>query len=362
MSASRFAHLLRPELIEIEAYVPHTGTYDIRLDGNEAPPLISLEARKKIQEALLPPALERYPDPRSLDLRNAIATYIGAETNEVLAGMGSDEVIALLLSALDNPRGKAKNATIICPTPTFVMYRLSAKARGMRVIEVPLDAQWDLDVSAMCKAIEFGQPNLIFLATPNNPTGGLMSEDRLRVVIEAAKDSVVVLDEAYSAFAKASVAHLRRVYPNVVTLGTLSKVGFASLRVGWLVGPEDLVAEIDKVRQPYNLPTPSQRAATLVLRDLRDEIKTVVAGVIAERTRVSEELIRLGFGVTPSEANFVWVETKRPAIEVFEGLAESGILVRSFHARGGRLSNRLRISIGTSSENTRLLETIKRWA
>lgn len=362
MTTSRFAHLLRPELAEIDAYVPHPGDYAIRLDGNEAPPLLSLEAQRKIAEALVPPALHRYPDPRALELREAIAAHAGASADEILAGTGSDEVIALLLSALDKPRERAPSATIVSPTPTFVMYRLSAKARGIKPIEVPLDASWDLDVAAIRKAIEFAQPNIVFIATPNNPTGGAMSEDRIRAVIEAARDALVVLDEAYVAFAKTNLTPLRREYPNVATLGTLSKVGFASLRVGWLVGPAELVREIDKVRQPYNLPVPSQRAATLVLREMKDEITALVSTVIAERRRMADELGRLGFGVAPSEANFLWVETKRPAKEVFDGLAASSILVRSFHARGGRLANRLRITIGTAGENDRLLEEITKWA
>ncbi|HVK68499.1 MAG TPA: aminotransferase class I/II-fold pyridoxal phosphate-dependent enzyme, partial [Polyangium sp.] len=211
-------------------------------------------------------------------------------------------------------------------------------------------------------AIEAGTPNIVFLATPNNPTGNRMSEDRIRAVIEAAEDALVVLDEAYIAFAPASLAHLRHVYPNVAMLGTISKIGFAALRIGWLVGPVEIVHEVDKVRQPYNLPAPSQRAATFVLRELRAEIDHVVAHVVGERERIGRELGRLGFGVSPSDANFLWVETKRPAKDVFDGLAASKILVRSFHTRGGRLANRLRITVGTREENDRLLETIARWA
>jgi len=231
----------------------------------------------------------------------------------------------------------------------------------MKVVEVPLDARWDLDAGGMRRAIEMAQPNIVFLATPNNPTGGAMSEDRVRAVIEAAPDALVVLDEAYADFSRQkSLSHLRHAYPNVAMLGTISKIGFASLRVGWLVADAELVREIDKVRQPYNLPVPSQRGALFVLQNLREEVERVVAYIIAERERMASELGRLGFSVAPSEANFLWVETTRPAQEVFDGLVAGGILVRSFHARGGRLAKRLRITIGTSSENDRLLEAIAR--
>ncbi|MDI1475667.1 histidinol-phosphate transaminase [Polyangium sp. y55x31] len=362
MTAPRFAHLLRPELADLAAYVPHAGDYEIRLDGNEAPPLLSPDAHAAVAQALAAGGLERYPDPRASELCAAIAAHVGATPDEILVGTGSDEVIALLLTALSQPRAGADAATILTPSPTFVMYRLSAAARGMRVLDVPLDERWDLDVPAMRAAIEAGEPNIVFLATPNNPTGNRMSEDRIRAVIEATEDALVVLDEAYVAFAPGSIAHLRHAYPNVAMLGTISKIGFAALRVGWLVGSAELVREVDKVRQPYNVPAPSQRAATLVLRELRAEIDHVVAHVVAERERLGRELARLGFGVSPSDANFLWVETKRPAKDVFEGLAASKILVRSFHARGGRLANRLRITIGTREENDRLLEVIARWA
>jgi histidinol-phosphate aminotransferase len=289
---------------------------------------------------------------------------VGARPEEILVGTGSDEVIALLLSALDRPCMGSSRASIVTTTPTFVMYRLGARGRGLEFVEVPLDASWDLDVTAMRRAIEEARPNIVFIATPNNPTGGLMSEDRLRAVIKSAPNSLVVLDEAYVDFARPNkgVAHLRHEYPNVAMLGTISKIGFASLRVGWLVGAADLVHEVDKIRSPYNVPTPSQHAATFVLRNLGAEIDRVVSYVIAERERLGRELTQLGFGIAPSSANFLWVETQRAAEEVFEGLAASSILVRSFHARGGRLARRLRITIGSAQENDRLLETIARWA
>jgi len=358
---SRFTHLLRAELAELEAYVPHPGAFEVRLDGNEAPSLLSQDARDALAEAMIPRDFQRYPDPRAVALREAIAARAGVTSDEVLAGVGSDEVIALLLSALDRPRERAPNASIVTVTPTFVMYRLSAKARGFKVVEVPLDASWDLDVNGMRRAIEMARPNLVFVATPNNPTGGVMAEQGLRAIIEAASDALVVIDEAYVDFARKSSAHLYRDYPNVALLGTLSKIGFASIRVGWLIGAPELVREIDKIRQPYNLPVPSQHAATFVLRNLKPEIDKLSAYVIAERERLKLELDRLGFSVAPSEANFLWVETRRPAAEVFEGLASCGILVRSFHARGGRLARRLRITVGLSEENDRLLDVMSRW-
>lgn len=362
MTSSRFAHLLRPELGSIEAYAPPLGSFEVRLDANESPAMLSPHAHAELAKALIPDVFARYPDARSTQLREAIAARAGVKASEVHAGCGSDEVLASLLSALDRPRDKNAHARIVTTTPTFVMYKLSAKARGIETVEVPLDATWNLDVSGMKRAVEFARPNIIFIATPNNPTSSVMTESRIRSVIESAQDALVVIDEAYADFAATRASHLFREYPNVALLGTLSKIGFAALRVGWLIGPSELVQELDKVRQPYNIPVPSQRGATFVLRSLQDEIDRLVKHVVDERERMTRELDAIGFSVTPSQANFLWVETKRPATEVFDGLSSNGILVRCFAKSGGRLAKRLRITVGTQTENDRLLETIARFA
>ena len=360
MSESRFAPLLRADLAELTSYEPRAGTFAVRLDGNESPPLLSPEAAAELARAMIPESWNRYPDARATALRQAIAEHAGASPDEILVGTGSDEVIALLLTALDRPQGKNPAPTVIVPTPTFVMYRLSARARGFKVVEVPLDATWDLDVTSMRTAIQLMRPNVIFIATPNNPTSRLVSFDRLEAVIAAAPDSLVVVDEAYVDFAPRAQLDLRAKYPNVAVLRTLSKIGFAALRVGWLIAPAELVREIDKVRQPYNLPVPSQQGATFVLRELGGEIARMRAAVIAERARLATGLEGLGFSVTPSDANFLWAEAPRPASELVEALAARGVLVKGFGASGGRLLRRVRITVGLPAENDRLLEEIAR--
>jgi histidinol-phosphate aminotransferase len=353
---SPLASLLRADLAELGAYVPHPGTYAVRLDANEAPPMLAPAAREALARAIVPPSFCRYPDATATELREALAERSCAHVDEVMVGCGSDEIIALLLTALDRPRERAPVATIVTTTPTFVMYRLSARARGIKTLEVPLDAGWDLAVDSMRTAIEVARPNLVFIASPNNPTGTLMSLDRLVRVIESAPESLVVVDEAYVDFAGPSEqAALRTRYPNVALLGTISKIGFAALRVGWVVGPRGLVREIDKTRQPYNLSVPAQLGATYVLRHLGDEVARCTRLVVAERERVATGLRALGLDVPQSHANFLWAGTPGPAGEVFEALAARGVLVRSFHARGGRLQNRLRVTIGLPEENDRLL-------
>jgi histidinol-phosphate aminotransferase len=374
MSESRFASLLREDLAELRSYEPRPGTFAVRLDANEPPPLLSAEAAAGLARALVPPQWNRYPDARATELRAAVAARCDASPDEVLVGAGSDEVIALLLTALSRPQGKNPAPVIVTPAPTFVMYRLSARARGFKVVEVPLDAEWDLDVPAMRRAVELVRPNVVFVATPNNPTGRCMSLDRLEALAAAAPDALVVVDEAYVDFARqkqitmgasppnprSGLLHLRKAYPNVAVLRTLSKIGFASLRVGWMVGPAELVAEVDKTRQPYNLSVPSQRGAIHVLEHLEAEVARNCAAVVAERERLAAALLGLGFGVTPSDANFLWVEAKGSAGDLCEALAARGVLIKSFHASGGRLARRARITVGLPAENDRLLDEIAR--
>jgi histidinol-phosphate aminotransferase len=353
--------IARPELADLTSYAPEARAgIRVRLDANEAPPCSAPSVREAVARAIAGLALERYPDARAMELKTAIGARTGARVDELVVGTGSDEIISLIATAFARPRPKAPQAVVVLPTPTFVMYRVTARAHGWKPIEVPLDAAWDLDAKAMVRAIEFARPNVIYVASPNNPTGNRVNEQSLRTVIAAAPTALFVLDEAYVDYAGPSLRTLRTEMPNVAVLRTLSKVGLAALRVGWLEADPSVVGELDKVRQPFNVSASSQVAATAVLRDAWPDVAEHVAKVVAERERVSAAIAAMGrFTVTPSAANFVWVETPNAAVEVYEHLARAGILVRSFHASGGRLATQLRITIGTPAENDALLEGLR---
>src|SRR4051812_36357676 len=319
--AEPFSDILCPALAELSSYTPVAGDYAVRLDANEAPELLSDAAKQRLAEAAAKLTWERYPDATSSQLRAALAQYSGVSPEEVLVGDGSDEIITMLLSAFSQPRDRSGSALILTTTPSFVMYRMSARVRGQRVLEVPLDSNWDLSLDSMRRGIEHAPPNLIFIATPNNPTGNLANRERLEALIEAAPRSLVVIDEAYIPYAEGNQLDLYRRYPNVVVLRTLSKVGFAALRVGWLIARPALLAELDKVRLPYNMKTPAQLLGALAVTELAPEIERIVGYVVAERTRVSAELGALpAVRVTPSQANFLWFQSERPAADLFQGL------------------------------------------
>ncbi len=360
MSELPFSDLLCPALAELSSYTPHAGNFEIRLDANEAPELLSAAAKTRLAEVAAGVKWERYPDATAHELRHALAAHSGVSAEEILVGDGSDEIITLLLTALSEPRDRADGALIMTTTPTFVMYRMSARVRGQRVLEVPLDAHWDLSLEAMLRGIELNPPNVIFIATPNNPTGNLMNLERLERVIVAAPKSLVVIDEAYIPYSDRDHLELYRRHENVAVMRTLSKIGFAALRVGWLIARPALVREVDKVRLPYNMNTLAQVLGTLAVTELAPEIRKIVSSVVAERERVSHALAALpGVSVTPSQANFLWLRTEKPAADLFHGLGERGVLVRSFHQRGGRLANQLRVTIGTQHENDRFLASLR---
>jgi len=355
--------LLRPELADAKAYLPTQGSFRIRLDANEAPPLLAPSVKARLTEELGRVAFERYPDATASDLRSAIAERLDVHPDELLLGVGSDELITLLMTAVAKPRRGNEPPAVLTTSPTFVMYRLSARLRGERVLEVPLDAEWDLSEASMLRGIDMAEPHLVFIASPNNPTGTLVSPERLTRVIEAAGRSLVVLDEAYVDYADQHQLDLFRRYDNVVVLRTLSKIGFAALRLGWLVGPRNLVAELDKLRLPYNINGVSQALATVVFRELWDDVTQVTEAVKRERARVANALAALPFlSVTPSQANFLWVKTERPAEAMFKELGDKGILVRSFHASAGRLAQQLRITVGTPTENDELVRCMSELA
>jgi histidinol-phosphate aminotransferase len=356
------AAILRPELAELRAYAPgeHAGIAT-RLDANEAPPPSSPAVRDAILRALSSVAFERYPDARASLLKQRISERTGAKPADLLVGSGSDELISFLVTALARPRDKkTPQVVVLTPAPTFVMYRVTARAHGLKPVEVPLDAAWDLDVGAMKKAFELMRPNLVFIASPNNPTGNRMSDDRLAEICGAARDALVVIDEAYVDYAGPSLRIWRERYPNLGVLRTLSKVGLAALRVGWLEADEGLVREVDKVRQPFNVSATSQTAAAAVLAEAWDAVLAHVAHVVRERERLAAEIGGIaGYSVTPSAANFVWVKTPHAAEATYRALVGHGILVRSFHAAGGRLAHQLRVTVGSRTENDRLLEGLR---
>ncbi len=350
-------HLVHEAIASISAYRTAAHPPAIRLDANECPWPLPERARARLAEVLAAAPLHRYPDLPARELKAALAARLGARPEELVLGVGSDEVIGLLMAALGRPREGAARASVVCPTPSFVMIPLTARVHGLAPIEVPLAPDWSLDRAAMLEAIAAARPNLVYLASPNNPTGNALSDADVEAMIDGAAGALVILDEAYGPFAGRTLGHLVEAHPSVAVLGTLSKIGLAGIRVGWARMHPALAAEVDKARPPYNLNVYAQLAARTLLVEMPEVLDEAVARVVAERARLVGALAALpGLRPSPSQANFVLVELDDPA-GVHAGLLARGVGVRRF-ASDARLARHLRVTVGTPAENDALLAAL----
>jgi histidinol-phosphate aminotransferase len=344
--------LIKPAVAQLQAYDPHKRPGPVKLDANEHPFTLPPVVQEAVLQALAAVSINRYPDPQAEHLRHTLAKMLDVVPEMLLLGNGSDELVQMVLMACGMP-----GATVLMPTPTFSMYRLGALMLDQRPVEVPLTADWGLDMPMMLAAIAREQPRVTFLATPNNPTANCFEGAAVRQLIEAVP-GVIVIDEAYYAFSGQTVLPWLKAYPHLLVFRTLSKVGMAGLRVGIVVGDPALVQEMNKVRLPYNLNTYSQVAADVVLQHW-EMLAPEFRAISAARQRLGVGLGRIaGVTVFPSQANFLLVRVDAGAASVWEALGAQGILVRHF-PESPALKNCLRITVGTPSENERLTTMLR---
>ncbi|HEX8947740.1 MAG TPA: histidinol-phosphate transaminase [Dissulfurispiraceae bacterium] len=347
MKRVAFQKLVRENVRSLRPYQAEEIPCRVKLDANESPYRVPAGLLAKKVAGV---HLNRYPDPDARKLKKAVSRELGVEPCNILAGNGSDELIYYLIIAFGGP--------VLFPVPTFSMYGIISQALGARHIGVPLDGDFDIDIKSMLAAIRKHRPKLVFLSSPNNPTGNCFSPERIRKVIEASK-GIVVVDEAYQPFSRGRgfLPQLER-HKNLAVLRTLSKIGLASLRVGLLIGDGDLVREVNKVRLPFNLNSLSQAAALEALRD-RKAIRSHINAIAAERERVFGELNGMeGVEPYPSDANFILFKVD-DAHNVFLRLLKSGVLIRDL---SGAIGGALRVTIGTPEENDAFIRALKKAA
>ena len=300
----------------------------------------------------------RYPDPQPAALVDRLANIYGVASDQLLIGRGSDEAIDLLVRAFCTP-GRA--AIAISP-PTFGMYAVCARVQDAAIVTIPLDDDFHVDVDALLLSIDTGV-KLVFLCTPNNPTGDLLPMERIeRIASALAGRAVVVVDEAYIEYADAASASLLLDrYDNLAILRTLSKAwAMAGLRLGCLIARSDVIALLRRIMPPYPLPTPCVDAALAALSDAGiAQAKRHIAMTIAQRKRVADALRKCDviIDVLPSHANFLTVRCVESAT-LYRHLLNSGVVVRDV-SHYPKLAQCLRFSIGTASENDRLLDAVR---
>jgi histidinol-phosphate aminotransferase len=351
---------IRQDVQSMHAYAIQDSTGMVKLDAMENPYSLSPELQSELGARLGAVAINRYPGARIEDLKRELARYVDLPRGHALMlGNGSDELISLLAMACDLP-----GATILAPEPGFVMYAMSAQLQGLRFVGVPLDANFELDEAAMLAAMREHKPAITYLAYPNNPTANLWDAAVIRrLIAEAATfDGLVVMDEAYQPFSSATWLDEMRAHPaanaNVLLMRTLSKFGLAGVRLGYMIGTQTLVHEIDKLRPPYNVSVLNAECALFALEHA-DVFAVQAAEIREQRAQLIDALARLpGVQPFPSDGNMVLVRVP-DAHRAFEGLKAQGVLVKNVSKMHPLLAQCLRLTVGTPAENAQLLRALQ---
>ncbi len=342
---------LRADIQAINAYHVPTSVDMVKLDAMESPFPLPDELIGQYLAYLADADLNRYPNPSADELRQTLRELMDIPADfGVLLGNGSDELIQLLALACET------GDTILSIEPSFVMYGMIAKFTRLNYQGVNLDGNFEIDLSATLSAIETHKPKLIFIAYPNNPTGNAFDRGAIETIITST-EAMVVLDEAYYAYADDSFLMDIAKYPNLVLLRTVSKIGFAGLRLGLLIGAQDTVSELDKLRLPYNINTLTQVSANFLLQE-KGEIDKNAKAILAERSNLSTALSGIdGLSVYPSQANFILFKAPG-ANALFEALKTQGVLIKNLSS-APNLDNCLRVTVGSMEENALFISIVK---
>jgi len=351
---------IRADVRAMHAYAVQDARGLVKLDAMENPFGLPPALQAELGARLGALALNRYPGERGADLQRALAAQARLpEGFSLVLGNGSDELISLLAIACDLP-----GASVLAPLPGFVMYAMSAQLQGLRFVGVPLTADFELDEAAMLAAIVREKPAIVYLAYPNNPTANLWDDAVLEKIVEAqgAQGGLVVIDEAYQPFAARSYIDRLAKHRHVLLMRTLSKFGLAGIRLGYLMGPAALIAEIDKVRPPYNVSVLNCECALFALEHA-EVFEAQARQIREERERLMMGLGRLpGVKVWPSDANMILLRVLGEgdrAARTFDGMKARGVLVKNVSKMHELLANCLRLTVGTADENARMLAALE---
>lgn len=345
--------LIRPEILALSAYHVADASGLVKLDAMENPYRLPEALRGELGALMGEAAINRYPDPQAPGVQQALRAAFGIGPEyDLLLGNGSDELIQILAMALAKP-----GATLLAVEPSFVMYRMIAGFAGLRYVGVPLKADFSLDEAAMLEAVEREEPALTFLAYPNNPTGNAYDRGAVERIITASP-GLVVVDEAYHAFTGGlSFLDALANFDNLVLMRTVSKLGLAGLRLGYMVGKPAWIGEFDKVRLPYNVNVLTQVAARHALEHV-EVLEAQAATLVSERGKLFQALAALpGVQAFESQANFILFRVAR-AKKVFAGLKARGVLIKCLDGGHPLLNDCLRVTVGAPEENEAFLTAL----
>jgi histidinol-phosphate aminotransferase len=345
--------LVRPDILAMSGYHVPPAAGLVKLDAMENPYALPEALKRALAERLAAVAINRYPAPSYARLKQLIREKLGVPAGaEVLVGNGSDELITMISVATAKP-----GAAVVAPAPSFVMYDLSTRFAGSRFVPVPLAADLSLDVEAMLAAIAEHRPAVVWLAYPNNPTGDCFARADVERILAAAP-GLVVLDEAYQPFALDSWMDDLARHEHLVVMRTVSKLGLAGIRIGYMAAAPRWIAEFDKVRPPYNVSVLDEAAAEFALEHL-DVLQAQCARIRDDRERLRADLDAIpGVAAFPSRANFVLVRVAG-ASAVAAGMRERGVLIKDVSRMHPLLADCLRLTVGTPDENAAMLAALR---
>jgi histidinol-phosphate aminotransferase len=349
------ANTIRADVRAASSYTVPDPSGFIKLDAMENPYQLPAPLRAELGKRLADAVLNRYPTAYHT-LKQKICARLGVPPDyDVILGNGSDELISIIAMATAR---QDRRAVILAPTPAFVMYQRSAQFAGMDFVGVPLNADFTLDQPAMLAAIREHKPAVLFLAYPNNPTGNLYDAADMAELIDALGDTgIAVVDEAYEPFARTSfMAHLPE-FDNLVVVRTLSKLGLAGIRLGYMSAAPALLAQFDKVRPPYNINILTQVAAEFALEHL-DVLDAQALQLNEARSALAAELAALpGVELFPSAANFILFRVPHADAACAKLLADK-VLVKNL-GKMELLANCIRVTVSTPEENSAFLTALR---
>ena len=350
LNSKSITSLIRPAVRSLSAYSIDETPCRIKLDAMENPFPLPENVQQEIAAVVRNAPLNRYPDPSAKELKQAIAEFWGMDPVKMILGNGSDELIQAIILAFGGP--------VVFPIPTFAMYDITARALSQKVAAVSLNNNFSLDPGILLRKASEVKAKVIFLACPNNPTGNRFSREAIREILDKTA-AAVVIDEAYFDFSGTSFLPYLERHPNMIILRTLSKIGLAGLRAGVLAADPAVIAELNKVRLPYNINVLSQSVGVAALKH-NNVLKQQISLLISERERLYNELSRMaGVIVYPSETNFLLFRTTADATMIHGRLKDEGILVKDLN-KPGHLKNCLRVTVGKPEENNEFIDTLKK--
>lgn len=346
----------RPCVKDLEAYKVVPPNYNIIVNANENPFDFPDALKKELNDEIMRMPLNRYPDPSATALREQLADYVGVDADQIICGCGSDEIMSMLNQTFINP-----GDVVISHAPSFSMYQIWSVIGGADFIWVPDNDDLYPDVENIINTAKLKNAKLIYLCSPNNPTGSLLPRHDVIDILEET-NALVILDEAYIEFKKeGDLTDIVNEYNNVIVLRTLSKAfGLAGIRCGYAVGPKPLIDMMYKVKSPYNLNKLTQAAAVIALKH-RDMLLKNVEILNSERQRLYEFLKGLK-GVTrvyPTASNFIYFEVPDGA-PLYDALLDEGILVKYLKHDVSDDVDHIRLTVGSPEENDAVIKVLKR--